>query len=141
MVVKIRYHKEKYPDLVECEQHGNFIDLRCAEHVEMKKGEHKYISLGVSMEIPEGYWGQLVPRSSTFKKHHILMANSFGVIDTDYCGDGDIWHFSAYATEDTVIEPNTRIAQFRIVKNNDITLRVVDKLENEDRGGLGSTGL
>ena len=53
----------------------------------------------------------------------------------------DIWSFPALAMRDTVIHKGERIAQFRIVKNQpEIEFLEVDKLENENRGGLGSTG-
>lgn len=140
--VLIRYHKELYPSLEEIEvfENGDFVDLRSAEYVNMKAGEFKLISLGVSMKLPEGYWGQLCPRSSLFNKHGILVANSFGVIDESYCGDDDIWKLAAYATRDTLIEANERIAQFRIVKKQPFVIETVEKLDGENRGGFGSTG-
>ena len=139
-VVKIRYHKDKFPNLKEAVTFGNFIDLRSAEEVTIKEGSYVMINLGVSMKIPDGYWAQLVPRSSLFKKHGLIQTNSFGVIDNNYCGDNDIWMLPVYATRDTTIEANERICQFRIVKDNEMNLEVVDKLEDKDRGGFGSTG-
>lgn len=120
---------------------GDWIDLRCAEWVIMKKGEFKLISLGVAMELPEGYEAHILPRSSTFKKWKIILANSQGVVDNSYCGDNDKWYFPAIAMEDTVIDFNDRICQFRIVKKQPtIQFVEVDELGNNDRGGLGSTG-
>lgn len=139
MEVKIKYHADITP--IEAISKGNLIDLRCAEDVEMKKGEYKVISLGVSMELPEGYYAEVFPRSSTFKKHKILMANSVGIIDHSYCGDNDIIGFPAYAVEDTRIPKDTRIAQFKIVKDQpEFEFIRVDKLGNPDRNGYGSTG-
>lgn len=134
--VKILYHG----DIPELEQHGNFIDLACAEDVELKAGEFKLISFGISVELPEGYWAQVVPRSSTFKKYGILMANSFGVIDSDYCGEDDVWMMPVYATRDIKIEKGTRIAQFRVVEDQPFVLVKTNKLEGKNRGGFGSTG-
>jgi dUTP pyrophosphatase len=68
------------------------------------------------------------------------MVNSIGIIDESYCGDNDIWRFPALAMRSAHIEINDRICQFRIVKNRDINIEVVDKLDNKDRGGIGSTG-
>lgn len=141
MELKIRYHKEMFPDLKEAEVHGNFIDLHTAEEVTLKKGEFTLINLGVSIQAPEGYWIQLVPRSSTFSKYGIIQTNSFGVIDSDYCGDNDIIKMPVYATRDITIPANSRICQFALVKDIDnVEFRVVDKLDNADRGGFGSTG-
>lgn len=120
---------------------GDWTDLRAAETVELKAGEYKLIPLGVAMELPTGYEAIVAPRSSTFKHHGILLANSLGVIDNSYCGDGDEWRFLAYATRDVVIRKNERICQFRIQKNQPkIKFEVVESLDNDDRGGIGSTG-
>ena len=120
---------------------GDWIDLRAAEDVTLKAGEFKLIPLGVAMELPQGYEALVAPRSSTFKKIRILLANSIGIIDESYKGDGDEWHFPAYAVEDTVIHKNERICQFRIIQHQPlIHLMEVDHLGNEDRGGIGSTG-
>jgi dUTP pyrophosphatase len=138
--MKIRYHKEKYPDLPQVVQHGNFIDLYVAKGCHLKEGEFKLIDLGISVECPEGYWMQLVPRSSTFKKYGIIQTNSFGVIDTSYCGDNDIVMLPVYATRNTRIPKGERICQFRLVKDIPFNIVEVDKLEGPDRGGFGSTG-
>jgi len=120
---------------------GDWIDLRAAEDIEMKAGEFRLIPLGVAMELPKGYEALVAPRSSTFKKMRILLANSIGIIDESYKGDNDEWHFPAYAVEDTAIHKNERICQFRIIQHQPlIHLLEVDKLGNADRGGLGSTG-
>lgn len=139
-VVKIKYHKEQYPSLEECEVHGNFIDLRAATSYTIHQGEFVLIDLGVSMKIPEGFWGQLVPRSSLFKNTGLIQTNSFGVIDTEYCGENDHWMLPVYATRDCVVETNMRIAQFRIVPVVPFDLVTVDHMEDKDRGGFGSTG-
>lgn len=139
-VLQIRYHKELFPNLQEVESHGNFIDISTAEEVTLRPGEFKLINLGISVKIPDGYWMQIVPRSSTFSKWGIIQTNSFGVIDTSYCGDNDIVKLPAYATREVCIPANTRICQFRLVKDNEIAVVAVDKLEGPDRGGFGSTG-
>lgn len=120
---------------------GDWIDLRAAEDVYMKAGEYKLIPMGVAMELPKGYEALVVPRSSTFKRYRVLLANSLGIIDESYKGDNDEWHFLAYATEDTMVLKNDRICQFRIIKHQPkIEFVEVDTLGNADRGGLGSTG-
>lgn len=120
---------------------GDWIDLRSAEDVELKAGEDKIISLGISMKLPEGYEAHVVPRSSTFKKWGIIQANGMGVIDNSYSGDNDIWRFHAIALRDTHVYKGDRIAQFRILKKQpDIELVEVNHLEGPDRGGFGSTG-
>ena len=139
MTIKIRYHGDVTP--LEKIPQGDWIDLRAAETVEMKAGEYRLISLGVSMQLPRGYEAHLVPRSSTFKKWGVIQANSLGIIDESYCGDHDIWYFPALAMRDTVIEKGDRICQFRIVeKMPAVAFETVEFLSAPDRGGIGSTG-
>jgi dUTP pyrophosphatase len=120
---------------------GDWIDLRAAEEVLINAGEFKMIPLGFAMELPKGYEALVAPRSSTFKKYGVLLANSIGIIDESYKGDNDEWHFLAYAVRDTVIRKNERICQFRIIKHQPrLKLIEVESLGNADRGGIGSTG-
>lgn len=137
--IKVRYHADIYP--LEKTDNGDWIDLRAAEDVEMKAGEFKLISLGVSMKLPSGYEALVIPRSSTFKNWGIIQTNHCGLIDNSYCGDNDIWMFPALATRDVLIEKNSRICQFRIQKKmNHVNLKYVKRLNNVNRGGFGSSG-
>lgn len=139
MEIKVKYHADIHP--LEKTDNGDWIDLRAAEDVELKAGEFKLISLGVSMKLPEGYEALVIPRSSTFKHWGIRQTNSVGLIDNSYCGDNDIWMFPAEATRDVLIEKNSRICQFRIQKKmENVTITTVDKLESVNRGGFGSSG-
>ena len=140
MNIKIKYHDPEIAK-IGLEQHGDWIDLRAAENVCMEPGEFRIISLGVSMKLPDGYEAHVVPRSSTFKRWGILQANSFGVIDEAYCGENDVWGFPALAIHSTSINKGDRIAQFRIVKKMEpVEFTEVDHMEDESRGGFGSTG-
>ena len=137
--IPIKYHADIQP--LEKTEKGDWIDLRAAEDVELKAGEAKCISLGISMELPDGYEALVIPRSSTFKTWGIIQTNHVGLIDNSYCGDNDVWMFPALATRDVLIEKNSRICQFRIQRKMDhIEFEVVDALGNEDRGGFGSSG-
>lgn len=138
--ILIKYHDPELPPLEQTEK-GNWIDLRAAEEVSLRAGEFRIISLGVSMKLPEGYEAHLLPRSSTFKKWGVIQANSMGVIDNSYCGDGDVWGFPALAMRDTVIHKGDRICQFRLVRAMEaVEFAPVEHLDAPDRGGFGSTG-
>jgi dUTP pyrophosphatase len=139
MKIKVRYHSSI--DKIKKLDIGNWIDLRSAENVSMQKGDYRLISLGISLELPPGYEAHIAPRSSTFKNFKIIQANSFGVVDESYCGDMDVWMFPAIALEDTFINFNDRICQFRIMKKQpELEFIEVDYLENPNRNGFGSTG-
>ncbi|MDM5301935.1 dUTP diphosphatase DutA [Bacillus subtilis] len=140
MQIKIKYLDETQTRISKIEQ-GDWIDLRAAEDVAIKKDEFKLIPLGVAMELPEGYEAHVVPRSSTYKNFGVIQTNSMGVIDESYKGDSDFWFFPAYALRDTEIKKGDRICQFRIMKKMPVVQLVeVEHLGNEDRGGIGSTG-
>ena len=140
--IRIRYVSDQIEKLTYINGKSDWIDLRAAEDVVLKAGEFKLISLGVCMQLPEGYEAHIVPRSSTFKNFGILQANHMGVIDGSYCGNNDIWRFPALAMRDTEIHVGDRICQFRIMENQPkIVFEEVENLEGEDRGGFGSTGI
>ena len=139
--IRIKYFTDKIDKLTYIDGKSDWIDLRAAESVDLKKGEFKLIPLGVAMELPKGYEAHIVPRSSTFKNFGIIQTNHQGVVDCSYCGDNDQCFMPVYAVRDTHIECNDRICQFRIMENQPkISFQEVAVLEGTDRGGFGSTG-
>lgn len=120
---------------------GSWIDLYVYEDTTIKANERTYISMGVSMALPQGYEAIMAPRSSTFKRWGLLQTNGIGIIDNSYCGTEDIWMMPVLATRDIVIPKGTRICQFRIQKEQpQIKFIPQDSLNNANRGGLGSSG-
>ena len=139
--IKIKYFTDKIDKLCYIAGNSDWIDLRVAEDVVMKKGEFRLIRLGVAMELPEGYEAHVVPRSSTYKNFGLIQTNHMGVIDESYKGDADEWKWPALAMRDTEVHVGDRLCQFRIMKHQpQINFLEVDSLENEDRGGFGTSG-
>lgn len=139
--IEILYHSDKIDKLQYIDGKSDWIDLRSAERVELKQGEFKLISLGISMKLPDGYEAHIAPRSSSFKRWGIIQTNGVGIVDNSYSSSEDVYMMPVYATRDTVIEVNDRICQFRIMKNQPtIDFVEVDSLEGKTRGGFGSTG-
>ena len=115
----------------------------------------KNIPLGVAMELPAGMEGNTVPRSSSNKKFNILQVNSPGVIDHTYSGPNDQWHMPILATGEVNIKKGDRICQFRIqlsqkatvwqklkwLFSSGVKIKIVDDLDNPNRGGLGHSGV
>ena len=144
MEIKIKYLTNKIDHIEQIAQ-GDWIDLRAAEDIELKKGDFYQIPLGIAMELPKGYEAWLTSRSSMCKKFGIIHCDDLGIIDNSYCGDNDQWFLPVIAVRDTKIEANTRICQFRIHKTmreeyGEVEFNTVSMLGNPDRGGLGSTG-
>ena len=139
--ILIKYHTNDIDKLTYIDGKSDWIDLHAAEIVELKAGEFKIISLGVSMKIPDGYEVHIAPRSSTFKKWGLIQTNGVGVVDFSYNTSEDVYMMPVLATRDTVVEVNDRVCQFRIMKNQPrIVFEEVDELEGVARGGFGSTG-
>ena len=138
--LKVKYFTDVEP-IKFIENKSDWYDLRSAEDLELKAGEFKLIKLGIGIKLPAGYEAIVAPRSSTFKNFGIIQTNSIGVIDESYSGDNDQWMMPALAMRDTVIRKNDRICQFRIIAHQPAhTITTVDKLDDKDRGGIGSTG-
>lgn len=156
MKIKVRRisHKGNKVPMPAIFPQGDWIDLVTAETVSMLSGEYLQIPLGIAMSLPAGFEAVCVPRSSTFRKHGIMLANSQGVIDNSYSGTFDEWCFPAFAMHSTEILFGTRICQFRIQPSQfatpwqkikwlftrKIEIVEVDVLNDNQRGGLGSTG-
>ena len=139
--IKIKYFSDEIRRLTYTAGKSDWIDLRAAKEIELKKGEYALIPLGVAMELPKGYEAHVIPRSSTYKNFGILQTNSCGLIDESYCGDNVQWFFPALAVRDTVIHVNDRICQFRIMEHQPaVVFEETETLSGEDRGGFGSTG-
>ena len=129
--IRIKYFTDKIDRLTYVGGKSDWIDLRCAEEIQMKAGEFRLIPLGVAMQLPKGYEAHVV----------IIQTNHTGIIDESYCGDNDQWFMAAYALRDTEIHVNDRICQFRIVEHQPrLAFEETKELGNEDRGGCGSTG-
>ncbi len=120
------------------------LDLRAAitENITLKPGERYLIPTGFIIAIPEGYEGEVRPRSGLAYKHGITVLNAPGTIDSDYRGESKVLLINLGA-ENFVIERGLRIAQMIIKKYERISFLEVESLDETERscGGHGSTGM
>ena len=138
--LRIKYFDKNIEKLKKTEK-GDWIDLRSAIDISLKKGDFALIPRGVGMVLPDGYEAHIVPRSSTFKNWKIIQTNSVGIIDNSYSGENDQWMMPVYAVEDTKIKKNDRICQFRILeKMPALEIQEAEHLNDVSRGVFGSTG-
>ncbi len=107
----------------------------------LKPMERKLISTGIFMEIPEGFEGQVRPRSGLAVKHGITCLNTPGTIDSDYRGEIKVLLINL-GEEIAEIKNNDRIAQLVICPVAFARLEQVEELETTQRGegGFGHTG-
>jgi dUTP pyrophosphatase len=100
------------------------------------------VPTGFIIEVPEGYEGQVVPRSGLAAKAGISLTNCVGTIDSDYRGEVQVLIINHSDTPYT-FEPGERIAQLVLVPIPKIEVIEVENLgELTERGasGFGSTG-
>jgi dUTP pyrophosphatase len=119
------------------------------EPVKIFEGQTVAISLGCSVEIPEGYEIQVRPRSGLALKQNITILNSPGTIDSDFRGTCMAIVHRAFSpslellTPPFVVNPGDRICQFVVSKIPDVEMVLDEELTDTERGagGFGSTGV
>ena len=142
--LKIKFKKlteqSKLP--VKGSEHAACYDV-FANMVHVERPNKMTIHLGFSTEIPVGYRGVIVPRSSISKTNWV-MANSIGVIDADYRGE---WMIVFKCLTEMMYETipygvGDRCAQIYFEKIEDFEIEEADQLSDTERGegGFGSTG-
>ena len=109
--------------------------------ITLKPMQRTLVPTGLFMEIPEGYEGQVRPRSGLAIKHGITVLNTPGTIDADYRGDVKIILVNLSDT-DFVINSGERVAQIVFAKCEQMEVVNVETLSETERGegGFGHTG-
>lgn len=120
------------------------LDLRAAVEGEvvLKPGEFKLIPTGLRVCIPEGYEGQVRPRSGLAWEYGVTVLNSPGTIDSDYRGPLGVLLVNM-GTKDFAVKRGDRIAQLVISSVARGVICEVAELEGSERGegGFGHTGV
>lgn len=119
------------------------MDLRAniENPILIKPLDRKLIPTGLHIALPEGYEAQIRPRSGLAIKHGITCLNTPGTIDSDYRGDIGVILVNL-SNEDYVVHPGERIAQMIINKYEQAEFKLVETLDETERGegGFGHTG-
>jgi dUTP pyrophosphatase len=118
------------------------LDLRSAVDVVVGPGERAMVPTGLSVAIPEGHAGLVLPRSGLASKHGLTMANAPGLIDAGYRGEIICAVVNLDRDQAVQIRRGDRIAQLVVVAVPDLSPSFVDDLPPSGRGenGFGSTG-
>lgn len=120
------------------------LDLCAAllEPVVLAPGERRLFPAGLCLELPDGFEGQVRPRSGLALRHGLTVLNSPGTIDADYRGELGIVLIN-HGSRDVEIKPLERIAQLVIAPVVQVQVELVTSLSETDRaaGGYGSTGV
>ncbi|MBQ6655287.1 MAG: dUTP diphosphatase [Erysipelotrichaceae bacterium] len=117
------------------------VDLYSSESAEVEAGQTTMIKTGLSIEIPDGYFGAVFARSGLASRAGLRPANCVGVIDSDYRGEVIVaLHNDSDVTRQ--VEKGERIAQLVILPYLSVEFNEVEELSETERqaGGFGSTG-
>lgn len=121
------------------------MDLYAAlqEPVVLNPGQRASIPIGIVLEIPQGFEGQIRPRSGLAMKFGISLTNCIGTIDSDYRGEIMVLLINQ-GDEPYVVSPNDRVAQLLIAPIPKVTLVEISEITFDEFGrgtrGFGSTG-
>ena len=117
------------------------FDLLCRESVTIPPQTVALIPANVIVETPPGYMLMVTLRSSTPRKQGLLIPHGVGIIDQDYCGEGDEIQIQIYNFTDqpVTIERGDRIAQGIFVRVDTAEWSEVSEMGSATRGGFGST--
>lgn len=122
--------------------HSSGLDLRTNADIAIAPGQVILAPTGIAVEIPEGYEGQVRPRSGLAAKHGITALNSPGTIDSDYRGELKVILIN-HGKEPVSFHRGDRIAQMVISKYERVIIEEAEVLEETARaeGGFGHTGV
>jgi len=119
-------------------------DLRAVDEAELAPGERALVGTGVSVAIPDGHAGLVLPRSGLAVRHGVSLVNTPGLIDSGYRGEIQIPLINHDLRETFRVEVGMRIAQLILVRAGDAVFVEVDLLDTgadgRGEGGFGSSG-
>ena len=125
-------------------EHSAGVDLYAAVDKEtvIEAGTWRLVPTGISVAIPEGYEGQVRPRSGLALRNGMGLLNAPGTIDADYRGEVSIILFN-FSDKPFIIHRGDRIAQLVFAKVEKARFVQVDALTDTTRGagGFGHTGV
>ena len=125
--------------------HSAGSDLRAAvpedEPIALGPGERALVPTGIQIALPEGYEGQVRPRSGLAVRNGVTVLNSPGTIDADYRGEVKVALIN-HGKDTFVVRRGERIAQLIVARYAQVEWQETDDLEVTARGagGFGSTG-
>ena len=118
------------------------LDLYALEAAELAPGERASVGTGISVEIPAGQAGMVLPRSGLAARHGIALVNAPGLIDAGYRGELRVLLLNTDREQSFSVSPGDRIAQLVLVKVETPEVAEAGELAVSERGdgGFGSSG-
>ena len=117
------------------------LDLATIERVDLAPGARAVARTGLSVAIPAGHAGWVVPRSGHARRAGISIVNTPGLIDSGFRGEIEVMLVN-HGTEPVSFDPGDRVAQLVVVQLPVVRVVEVEELEASERGaaGFGSSG-
>jgi dUTP pyrophosphatase len=120
------------------------FDLAAAEEAVLPPGGRSVVGTGISVAVPEGYAGLVLPRSGLAVRHGVSLVNAPGLIDSGYRGELRVPLINHDREETFRVERGMRIAQLVLVRAADVLFVEVELLDasadGRGEGGFGSSG-
>lgn len=118
------------------------FDIAAGEDVVIEPGQVAKVRSGLIIEAPKGYFLMLTCRSSLSSKKGLHLANGVGTIDRDFSGPEDeikiILH--NFTSQPVTVTKGERLVQGIFLPVSQVEWEEVEKIREESRGGIGSTG-
>ncbi|MGQ0507800.1 MAG: dUTP diphosphatase [Myxococcaceae bacterium] len=140
-VRRVRGGKQPLPEYQSPAAAGVDLTAELESEITLKPLERRLIPTGLAIELPQGYEGQVRPRSGLALKHGITCLNSPGTLDADYRGEVGVILINL-SHEPFTLRSGDRIAQLVVAPVSRLEWREVESLSESVRGagGFGSTG-
>ena len=134
--------RQPLPEYATAQSAGLDLRANIEEAIVINPMERKLVGTGLFMALPPGYEAQVRPRSGLALKHGITVLNSPGTIDADYRGELKVLLVNL-SNEPFVVNEGERIAQLVIAKHEKAEFKLVEELDDTERGagGYGHTGV
>ena len=118
------------------------LDLYARESAVVAAGSGRLLMpTGISIAIPQGHAGFVLPRSGNALRHGLTVANAPGLIDSAYRGEIKVILLNTDPTESFQVNRGDRIAQLVVQRVEQVEWQGVQKLDGDDRGGgFGHSG-
>jgi dUTP pyrophosphatase len=118
------------------------LDLRARDHgIVAAGGGRLLMPTGISIAVPIGYAGFVLPRSGNALNHGLTLANTPGLIDSAYRGEIKLILLNTDPSQPFVVNRGDRLAQLVIKRVEEVGWQIVDTLDGDDRGGgFGHSG-
>ena len=144
-MVKIKLVKlsknAKVPSFADKGANGCDLYANTDKDIRLRSHRRILVKTGISIEMPEGTFGFVVPRSGLALNHGVTVLNGPGLIDTSYRGEIGVVLYNTSPIVYT-IKQHDRIAQLVFVQHEQAEFEIVDSLSETERqdGGFGSSG-